>query len=251
MNTRPWPRLPGEELSGTGQGRSGTLARAHPVNKTDIGSSDLDNESRITLGLLNAVHDNSAASQRSMADNLGIALGLANAYLKRCVKKGLIKVRQAPANRYAYYLTPKGFAEKSRLTAEFLTQSFHLFRRARTESAELFEHCQNRGWRRVALYGAGDLAEIMTLSARDYAVVLTAVVSREPGQTEFAGLPVIAEVPGPGDVDAIIVCDIGRPQAAYDEVGAHFPADRVLVPRFLGVARNASSARGTAEGGGR
>ena len=138
MNTKRPLRPPGEEFSETARRRSGTLAKGHPVNKTDLDSSDLDNESRITLGLLNAVHDNSVASQRSMADTLDIALGLANAYLKRCVKKGLIKVRQAPANRYAYYLTPKGFTEKSRLTAEFLTQSFHLFRRARTESAELF-----------------------------------------------------------------------------------------------------------------
>ena len=76
--------------------------------KTGTNSSDLDNKAKITLGLLNMVHDNSATSQRSMAGDLGIALGLANAYLKRCVKKGLIKVSQVPANRYAYYLTPKG-----------------------------------------------------------------------------------------------------------------------------------------------
>ena len=54
--------------------------------KTDINLPDHDNESRITLGLLNMVDDNSSTSQRSMASDLGIALGLANAYLKRCVK---------------------------------------------------------------------------------------------------------------------------------------------------------------------
>ncbi len=216
------------------------------MNKTDIDSADLDNEARITLGLLNAVHDNAAASQRSMADTLDIALGLANAYLKRCVKKGLIKVRQAPANRYAYYLTPKGFAEKSRLTAEFLTQSFHLFRRTRSESADLFDVCRRRGWKRVALIGVSDLAEIMTLSARDYPVTLTAVVSREPGDANFAGLPVVADVPSPDAADAVIVCDIGRPQAAYDETCAKFPAERVLVPRVLGVVERDGSARGAA-----
>jgi DNA-binding MarR family transcriptional regulator len=221
------------------------------LNKTDIDASDLDNESRITLGLLNAVHNNSAASQRSMADNLGIALGLANAYLKRCVKKGLIKVRQAPANRYAYYLTPKGFTEKSRLTAEFLTQSFHLFRRARTESAELYGHCVNRGWKQVALYGAGDLAEIMALSAHDYPVTLTVVIGREIAETTVAGLPVVAEVPSPDAIDAIIVCDIARPQAAYDQACAQFPAERVLVPRFLGVSGKSAPTPGSAAGGGR
>ena len=99
--------------------------------------SESATETEITLGLLNAVHDNSAVTQRTVARELGIALGLANAYLKRCVKKGLIKVSQVPPNRYAYYLTPQGFAEKSRLTAEYLSYSFTFFRRAREQFPSL------------------------------------------------------------------------------------------------------------------
>ena len=82
-----------------------------------------NNEREITLGVLNAIHENAKVTQRSVANDLGIALGLANAYLKRCAKKGLIKIQQIPANRYAYYLTPKGFAEKTRLTTEYLSRS--------------------------------------------------------------------------------------------------------------------------------
>ena len=67
-------------------------------------------ERAITLGLLNAIQDDNKLTQRSVAKGLGIALGLANAYLKRCIKKGYIKVSQVPPNRYAYYLTPRGFA---------------------------------------------------------------------------------------------------------------------------------------------
>ena len=117
------------------------------------------NEREITLGLLNAVHDNHRVTQRSVAKELGVALGLVNAYLKRCIKKGYIKVRMAPANRYAYYLTPAGFVEKSRLTAEYLSQSFNFFRRARKECSKILAHCVGRGWRRVALAGASDLGE--------------------------------------------------------------------------------------------
>ena len=199
--------------------------------------ADLDNESKITLGLLTIVHDNAAASQRSMASGLGIALGLANAYLKRCVKKGLVKVSQAPANRYAYYLTPQGFAEKSRLTAEFLSQSLKLFRHARAEGAQLLTYCRNRGWSRVALYGAGDLAEIMILSARDFPVELVAVIADGDGPREQAGLPVVADLRCPGDVEAVIVCDIATPQASFDAALARFPEDRVLAPDFLGIAK--------------
>jgi len=216
--------------------------------KTDINPPDHDNESRITLGLLNMVDDNSSTSQRSMASNLGIALGLANAYLKRCVKKGLIKISQAPANRYAYYLTPQGFSEKSRLTAEFLTQSFNLFRHARTEGAELLGQCQTRGWNRIALYGLSDLSEIMTLSVRDYDVELVCVIDRDAEVSQFAGLPVYRTMPSPQEVDAAIICDITKPQVAYDEACAGFPMERVLAPRVLHISKN--SANGDRDKGG-
>ena len=84
--------------------------------------NSLDHEERIMLNLLDVVEENSAITQRSLAAELGVALGLTNTYLKRCAKKGFIKVQQVPSNRYAYYLTPHGFAEKSRLTAEYLKQ---------------------------------------------------------------------------------------------------------------------------------
>jgi len=214
------------------------------MNKIKTDAPGLDNEAKITLGLLNMVDDNSAASQRSMADDLGIALGLANAYLKRCVKKGLIKVSQAPANRYAYYLTPKGFSEKSRLTAEYLSQSFNLFRHARAEGAELFAHCQNRGWKRIALYGISDLTEIMTLSARDFDLELVCVISDEVGVSKFAGLRVTPAMPGPNDVDAIIICNFNDSQPAYDAVIGDFPVERVLAPKFLGIKPRSSGKGG-------
>lgn len=209
--------------------------------KTKSDTPDMGTEARITLGLLNVVQDNARVSQRSIASDLGIALGLANAYLKRCVKKGLVKVSQAPANRYAYYLTPQGFAEKSRLTAEFLSQSLNLFRHARSEGAELFERCQNRGWTRVALLGAGDLADIMTLSARDYAVELVALVDPDFERDDYAGLPVVPEIRCPGDVDAVILCNIVQPQRVYDRACASIPEERVLAPRFLRIGRNAEA----------
>src|SRR5262252_11092474 len=120
---------------------------------------DEDNQ-RIVLGLLQSVERDGGQSQRRLAADLGIALGLVNAYLKRCIKKGLVKVSEAPARRYAYYLTPRGFAEKSRLTVEYLGYSFSFFRRARTDCSAVIVSAKGRGWSRVALAGVSDLAEI-------------------------------------------------------------------------------------------
>jgi DNA-binding MarR family transcriptional regulator len=111
----------------------------------------------IVLSVLTSIERDSAITQRALARELGIALGLANAYLRRCVRKGLVKMCQVPINRYAYYLTPQGLAEKSRLTAVYLTVSLEFFRRARTNCVALFRQCESRGWRNVAFYGAGTL----------------------------------------------------------------------------------------------
>ena len=100
------------------------------LKNSDTSENSLNHEERITLNLLDVVEGNSAITQRSLAAELGVALGLTNTYLKRCAKKGLIKVKQIPSNRYSYYLTPSGLTEKSRLMAEFLKQSFNFFRLA-------------------------------------------------------------------------------------------------------------------------
>jgi DNA-binding transcriptional regulator LsrR (DeoR family) len=71
---------------------------------------DQDNR-RIMLELLQSVERDGGQSQRRLAAELGIALGLVNAYLKRCIKKGLVKVRHVPTRRYACYPTSQGFAK--------------------------------------------------------------------------------------------------------------------------------------------
>jgi DNA-binding MarR family transcriptional regulator len=212
------------------------------------GSGEGSGDVGIELGLLAAIERDSSVTQRSLARDLGIALGLANAYLRRCVRKGLVKMREAPINRYGYYLTPQGFAEKSRLTAEYLTVSFDFFRRARTDCAALFEHCEARGWRRVALYGAGELAEIATLGAGDSSVAVLCVIDPETAGRRCAGLAVLADLAsarraaGEAGLDAVILTDMRAPQASFEALRAAalrcgWAAERVIAPGLLRISR--------------
>jgi DNA-binding MarR family transcriptional regulator len=196
-------------------------------------------QSRIVLGLLEYVGRGGEQSQRRLASELGVALGLANAYLRRCVKKGLIKVRQAPARRYAYYLTPRGFAEKSRLTLEFMSYSFALFRRAKADCMAALEAARARGYTRIALIGASDLAEIAAICALDGGFVIAAVVDPDFEAERFAGAPVIREMdllaPPP---DAVLITDMRAAAATLQAAEAKFGPERVLAPALLGVRPN-------------
>jgi DNA-binding MarR family transcriptional regulator len=198
-------------------------------------ASDLE-QARIVLGLLEYVGRGGEQSQRRLASELGVALGLANAYLKRCVKKGLVKVRHAPARRYAYYLTPRGFAEKSRLTLEFMSYSFALFRRAKADCMASLETARERGYARIALIGASDLAEIAAICALDGGFVIAAVVDGELAGERFAGAPLVRDMdslaPPP---DAVLVTDMRAAAVALRAAVAKFGAERVLVPALLGI----------------
>jgi DNA-binding MarR family transcriptional regulator len=199
----------------------------------------------IVLGLLTSIERNSAITQRKLAGDLGIALGLANSYLRRCVRKGLIKIGQVPLNRYAYYLTPQGFAEKSRLTAEYLTVSFNFFRRARSDCAELLQECAARGWTRVALCGAGDLAEVAVLSAGESEIEVVCVIDPARAGGRCVSVPIVADLATAqqqGAFDGVILTDTQAPQRRFDELIASgpaygLPAVCVVAPNLLGISR--------------
>jgi DNA-binding MarR family transcriptional regulator len=191
-------------------------------------------DSRIMLGLLDAVDRDRAQSQRLLASELGIALGLVNAYLKRCVKKGLVKVSSAPARRYAYYLTPQGFAEKSRLTVEYLSYSFGFFRQAKTDCSDLFRLAKAGGVKKVLLAGQSDLAEIAALCAMERGIEIVGVVQDGATKRQFIGLPVFADFESVSEpFDAVLITDVTAARETCDAAVARIGAERVLVPELL------------------
>lgn len=200
------------------------------------------NPPHIMRGLLEAVERDSGQSQRQLASELGIALGLVNAYLNRCIKKGLVKVSQAPARRYAYYLTPQGFAEKSRLTVDYLSSSFSFFRRARADCSELFAEVVARGSSGVVLVGMSDLAEIAMICALESKIEIAAVVDPKATATNFMGVSVVTsfdQVAGP--VEAIIITDLAAPRQTFESATERFGAERVWAPALLGLRVRATT----------
>jgi DNA-binding MarR family transcriptional regulator len=188
------------------------------------------------LGLLDAVEQDRAQSQRLLASELGIALGLVNAYLKRCVKKGLVKVRGAPARRYAYYLTPQGFVEKSRLTVEYLSYSFSFFRQAKTDCSRLFRSAKAGGVNKVVLAGQSDLAEIAALCAMEHGIEIVGVVQDGAQQNQFIGLPVFENFDAvPAAFDAVLITNMTNVRETWEAAVAGFGAERVFVPELLRI----------------
>lgn len=208
------------------------------MTETHISKVDR-NETALVLGVLSAIEQDSWVTQRGLSSELGIALGLANAVLKRCVRKGLIKIATAPLNRYAYYLTPSGFTEKARLTAEYLRVSFNLFRDARRQFTGLFADAAAHDARRIVLLGVSDLSEAALLSAREAGVEIVGVVDPARAGSIYLGVPVSGDTAAfVGRIDALAVCDLENPVAVHNAALAFarelgLDRTRVLTPALL------------------
>ena len=195
----------------------------------------IEENNQITLGLLNAVDESSSVTQRAVAKELGIALGLVNTYLKRCVKKGLIKVSQVPANRYAYYLTPKGFSEKARLTGEYLSQGFQLFRLSRSQIVEIMEDCENQGLKKIVLVGATDITEIAILCAQEFDLGISGILVDNDQEAEFGSIRVVNDILELEDFDAIILTSLDQGSLYIKKLRKHFDDNRIFIPPILGT----------------
>ena len=141
-----------------------------------------DIQAQRNLQVFEAIAADDHLTQRRLAGKLGIALGLANIYLKRLILKGYVKCVNVRRNRLRYLLTPKGIAEKTRLTYEFMDYSLFLYGQVRRWLRAVLEPCVAENRRSIAVYGTGEAAELACLSLADLGLELVAVFDQEGGK---------------------------------------------------------------------
>lgn len=194
-------------------------------------------EEQLTLELLEAINERNDLSQRNLAKQLGVALGLANSYLKRCVRKGYVKVTQVPANRYLYYLTPVGMAEKSRLTARYLSTSLIFYRQASDSCEAIYKQCVANGYKRILLWGDSELAEIAFLRALENGIDVMGLYDAGSRRTRFFTKPVWRDdSPHLDEHDAVLLTDLEEPLVAYRRLSARMNEKNIFVPSVLGIS---------------
>ncbi len=143
-------------------------------------------EQHRSLQILTELSGDDSLTQRDLSSRLGIALGLVNSYIKNLMAKGYITVKSIPPRRYAYFLTPKGFTEKTRLTYDLLHDYTRIYREARKNFKQLFHDLQAEGRSRIVFAGADETAEIAYLTLQETRLTLVAVVDDErTGQNFF------------------------------------------------------------------
>ena len=195
-----------------------------------------------SLQILDELASNDSLTQRDLSGRLGIALGLVNSYIKNLVAKGYITVKAIPTKRYAYYLTPKGFAEKTRLTYDLLHDYTRVYKEARRNFKSLFHELQQSGNKRIMFAGADEVAEIAYLTLQETSLELAAVATDDSaGKNRFFGREIQPLNVVDGMVyDCVVVTTYVKKDQIYQElirngvskkdIRSIFPLSDILAP---------------------
>jgi len=91
--------------------------------------------------LLKILAERPDASQRELADILGVSLGKVNYCVKALLEKGWVKAKNFKNSRnklaYCYLLTSSGIDAKARITARFLKRKLAEYEALKTEIEQL------------------------------------------------------------------------------------------------------------------
>ncbi len=92
------------------------------------------------FNVLRVIKNKPRSTQRELANELGFSLGKLNYCLKALKNKGLIKMKNFEKNpnkiNYIYILTPRGIAEKTKLTINFMKKKMTEYDDFKTEFDE-------------------------------------------------------------------------------------------------------------------
>lgn len=159
----------------------------------------MDTQELRTLKLFEEIENEKAPSQRDLATRLNISLGLVNSFMKRLTQKGYFKISTIPKNRVRYILTPKGAAEKTRLTYEYIQYSFQFYKDARRKLRDIFHKFEKQKIGSVVFWGTGELAEIAYLSLQETRITLVGIADDKRTGKKFLGYRVVK----PSEVTAL------------------------------------------------
>jgi len=142
------------------------------------------------LRLLEELEATPDASQRRLASQLGVALGVTNLLVRNLSRKGYVRATKVGWRRWIYILTPTGFAHKVHLTLDYVDRFVSHYRRVRKLLHQEIGALSLNEESRIAIYGTTELTELMYLALRDMRVTEIEVFDNDHNGREFLGMPV-------------------------------------------------------------
>ena len=111
--------------------------------------------------ILDLIEKDANITQREISKSIGVAVSMVNQYLDDYEKKGLIKRKKHSTKTVEYFVTKKGMERRKLLNIWYLKSSHEVYLSAKDNIIKFLNQIIDKGFKKILLYGAGEVAEIM------------------------------------------------------------------------------------------
>lgn len=186
------------------------------------------------FNFFSAIEKAEEKTQKTISSEIAVSIGMANALIKKFLKKGLIKVQQAPYKRFVYYLTPEGFSDKVKLVREYINESLGFFRKVRADFNRILINDNSDGY---YLYGVSEICEIAILSTQENNKKIISIVDKNFKGKKYLNYPVVKKYPKNLKKNKILLTSQTSSQDDYFHLIEVFNPDVILVAECLYVSK--------------
>jgi len=111
--------------------------------------------------ILDLIEKNKHITQREMALSIGLSVSMVNQHLDIYEKDKLIKRKRYSTKTVEYFVTKKGMERRKLLNIWYLKSSHEVYLSAKDNIIKFLNQVIDKGFKRILLYGSGEVAEIM------------------------------------------------------------------------------------------
>ncbi len=188
--------------------------------------------------LLDVIEKNPSITQRAMSQSLNVAVSMINSYLSEYEEKGFLLRRYISSKVVEYEITDEGKERRKLLNIWYLDASQRIYVSAKNNIYQFLNTLSINGFKRIALYGAGEFTQIIldTLQ-KDFIdrMHIVAIIDDEPQKqgTFLQGLLIQAlDAIDINQIDGILISSYTHHQSILNRLTG-YPVDPSKIIRFF------------------
>lgn len=195
------------------------------------------------LVLLQEIEKDPSITQKELGNVIGAAPSMVNVYIKELEEQNYLNREYISTKTVNYRITPEGIKRKNYLLIVYMRELLALYYLAKNNVEEFLSKVQQKGYKNLLLYGAGEVAETIVGVIRDSENITLNVLAvvdddEQKYNTKILGYNIISrqnidKYPH----DAIIITSYAFEDDIINRLkGMGYDMDRVV--RFFGVGEH-------------
>ena len=135
--------------------------------------------------ILDMIEKDSSITQRIIAKAIDTSVSMVNDFLFVYQENGYITKTKHTNKNVEYFVTKKGIERRKVLNISYLNASQQLYNSAKENIENFLIQIEEKGFKKILLYGAGEVAEILLNAIRDSKVIsitVLAVIDDDPNK---------------------------------------------------------------------